>query len=259
MSTRPRTFRCEGVVLRHYDLGEADRLLTFLTPDRGLVRAAARGARKTSSKIGGHLDLLKHVSLSLAEGKTLYSVSQAEAIEGFRKLRTDLARLSSGLYLAELAERFSVEDAPGRPVFDLLLSTLGRLEVTPTVELLTRWYEVRMLHLSGFMPELARCSECGDDLAQDDHIFSAERGGLMCPRCRSGAHGPVVPANVSTVKLLRHLARSDWPAVEGLRVTEETMRQAERILREHMRYVLDHRIMSVAFMDEVRKQRAGPR
>ena len=237
-------------------MGEADRLLTLLTPDRGLVRAVAKGARKITSKLGGHLDLLRHVSLSLNEGKSLYSVGQVESIESFRVLRDDLGRLSAGMYVAELAEQFSVEDAPAHVVFRLLLRTLGLLQTTSSIALLARWYEVRLLQTSGFMPELGRCAECGDTLEPADHVFSTERGGLRCPKCRPGAKGIVLPAGVATIKLLRHIARSDWPAVEGLRASDDTLRQAERILREHLRYVLDHRIMSIPFMDEVRKQDA---
>jgi len=290
-SSRARAFRCEGIVLRHRDTGEADRLITLLTPDHGLVRAIAKGARKTTSKIGGHLDLLRHVSLTVSEGRSFRAVGQVEGIESYRGLRADLGRTSRGIYMAELAERFSVEDAPNPSVFRLLASALGLLEKTaeavpaqgvilseaknpaqrmdpaddsprahsPALDLLSRWFEVRLLHLSGFLPRFSSCAECGRDLEQRDHVFSAERGGLLCPECKTAGNGEqLLPAGVPAIKLLRHLARSDWPAVEGLRIPPDDLAQAERILRTHLRYVIDHKINSAAFMDEVRKWRSVP-
>lgn len=286
-SSRGHSFRCEGIVLRQRDTGEADRLITLLTPDHGLVRAIARGARKTTSKIGGHLDLLRHVSLTVSEGRTFRAVGQVEGIESYRGLREDLGRTSRGIYMAELAERFSVEDAPNPSVFSLLAGALGLLEKTaeagsaqivilseaknpaqvrdpadsarshsPALDLLARWFEVRLLHLSGFLPRFSSCAECGGDLEQRDHVFSAERGGLLCPKCKTaGAGEQLLPAGVPAIKLLRHLARSDWPAVEGLRIPPGDIAQSERILRTHLRYVIDHKINSAAFMDEVRKWR----
>jgi DNA repair protein RecO (recombination protein O) len=256
-SSRPRAFRCEGVVLRHRDMGEADRLITLLTPDHGIVRAVARGARKPTSKTGGHLDLLRHVSLTVSEGRAFRTVGQVESVEGHRSLRDDLGRMSRGIYFAELAERFSVEDAPNAAVFRLLARSLGLLEKTPAPDLLTRWFETRLLHLSGFLPQFTVCADCGRGLAQQDHVFSAERGGILCPDCKPAGSDVLLPAGVPAIKLLRHLARSEWGAVEALRIPLDDLHQVERVLRAHLRYVVDHKINSAAFMDEVRKWRDG--
>ncbi|MBM3957625.1 MAG: DNA repair protein RecO [Gemmatimonadetes bacterium] len=260
MTTRARTYKTEGIVLRHADIGEADRLLTLLTPDRGLVRATARGARRSTSKLGGHLDLLRHVSLSVHAGRTLDTVTQAETIESFPRLRECLDGMSRGLYLAELSERFSAEGASNFAVFRLLLRALGYLEARAGraegsrayADLLLRWFEVRLLHLSGFQPEFRDCVECGAELRPEDHVFSAERGGIVCPRCRAAGGDVLLPAGVAALKLLRHLGRADFPSISGLRMGEQEARQAERILRAHIGYVLDRAVRSATFMDQVR-------
>jgi len=260
MTTRARTYKTEGIVLRHSDLGEADRLLTFLTPERGLVRATARGARRPTSKLGGHLDLLRHVVLSVHVGRTLDTVTQAETINSFPRLRSELDGMSRGLYLAELAERFSAEGAASFAVFRLLAGTLGHLETRVAAaetgqasgDLLLRWYEVRLLALTGFRPGLQNCVECGAELAPEEHVFSADRGGVVCPNCRAAGGDVLLPASVPALKLLRHLGRTDFPSIAGLRVGQQETRQAERILRAHISYVLDRSVRSAAFMDEVR-------
>lgn len=251
-SSRPRLFSTEAVVLRHSDLGEADRLLWLLTPQRGILRATARGARKPGSKLGGHIDLLCHVRLSIREGRELHSVSQADTLDAFRQVRTDIGRLSRGLYMAEIAQQVSVEDAPAQAVFRLLVNSLGWLAASENPDTLVRWYVLRLLTITGFKPELGACVECGAELEPGDHVFSAERGGLLCPICRSRGSDVLHPAGMGAIKVLRHLARSDYPAVASLNIGGEERRQIERILRAHTISVLDRNVRSAAFLDEIR-------
>ncbi len=240
--------------MRQRDIGEADRLLWVITPDRGIVRCTARGARKPASKLGGHIDLLRHVTLSLRSGRSLDHVSQVETISGFRELRSDLVKASVGSYVAELAERFSVEGGANPPLFRLLVSALGRLESSARPQSLARCFEMRLLSLSGFLPELEVCVECGARLAESPHVFSSERGGILCPQCRVGGGDVLVPAGAGTIKFLRFLRTADWDRVERIGVPGEDFRQAGRVLRAYLRYVLDHSIRSTAFLDEVSRR-----
>ena len=257
MTTRSRTYSTEGVVVRQRDIGEADRLLWIITPDHGIIRSVARSARKPGSKLGGHIDLLRHVALSMRTGRTLDQVSQVETISGFISLRQDLVRASTGSYVAELAERFSVEGGHNRQLFELLVSALGYLQTTTRTQWLPRWFELRLLSISGFMPELYACVDCGGELVQGDHVFSSERGGLVCPDCRAGGSDVLLPASEGVIKLLRFLHTTEWETAERLKINDEVSRQTARILRAHMRYVLDHSIRSIAFLDEVSKRERG--
>ena len=216
MTTRSRTYSTEGVVVRQRDIGEADRLLWIITPDHGIIRSVARSARKPGSKLGGHIDLLRHVALSMRTGRTLDQVSQVETISGFISLRQDLVRASTGSYVAELAERFSVEGGHNRQLFELLVSALGYLQTTTRTQWLPRWFELRLLSISGFMPELYACVDCGGELVQGDHVFSSERGGLVCPDCRAGGSDVLLPASEGVIKLLRFLHTTEWETAERL-------------------------------------------
>ena len=103
-SRTARLYSTEGVVLRHFNLGEADRIITLLTPGRGILRAVAKGSSKPKSKLGGQLDLTRHASISARTGRNLDSISQPETVETFPAPRNDLDPLSRGLYLCELTE-----------------------------------------------------------------------------------------------------------------------------------------------------------
>ena len=138
------------------------------------------------------------------------------------------------------------------------MSALGYLQKTARTQWLPRWFELRLLSISGFMPELYACVDCGGGLVQGDHVFSSERGGVVCPDCRAGGSDVLLPASEGIIKLLRFLHTAEWETAERWQINEEMSRQTARVLRAHMRYVLDHSIRSIAFLDEVNRA-AGDR
>lgn len=241
--------------MRASDFGEADRLVTLLTPFRGLVRAVARGARKPKSRLGGNVDLLRHIKVSLAEGRSLHSVSQAESLTSLRGLHSGLEKMSTGLYMAEVAERFSVEGGPNPALFNQFVQMLQVLDEEPVNPLMARWFDMHVLRINGFLPAISDCVDCGSALEPKGHVFSPARGGLVCPECRATENDVLLPASMNTIKLLRHMARSRWDVVRPVDAGEEELRQAGRILREHMQFVLDRHVRSSAFMDEVTRWR----
>ncbi|MDE0591748.1 MAG: DNA repair protein RecO [Dehalococcoidia bacterium] len=249
---RPVTYTTDGVVVRTSNLGEADRIITLVTPIHGIVRGVAKAARKPGSKMGGHLDLLKHVSVSVRETRTLHGFSQASTVNGFRGLRNDLDRFSRGAYVSEIAERFSVESGANQPLFRLLIDVLDALEATGNPEMAIHFYEMRLLQLSGFSPELSRCVETGVELEPANHLYSADRGGLVNNESRPVGETALLPASLNTIKLLRFLSRTNITKATAMKSSDDESRQISRILRAQIHHVLDRGLRSEAFMDEVR-------
>ena len=120
----------------------------------------------------------------MARGRGLDLITQAETIEAHRQLREDLWRSSWAYYVCELADAFTQFDDPDEPTFDLLLETLHRLDRGDELALVTRYFEVHLLALAGFQPQLFHCLECGALLKPEINYLSLERGGALCP-----AHG----------------------------------------------------------------------
>ena len=251
---RPVTYTTDGVVVRTSNLGEADRIITLVTPIHGLVRGVAKAARKPGSKVGGHLDLLKHVSVSIRETRTLHGLSQASTINGYRGLRDDLDRFSRASYVSEMSERFSVENGANQPLFRLLLDTLTALESTDNPEMAIHFFEMRLLQLSGFAPELSVCVETGVELEPANHLYSADRGGLVNNEARPVGETALLPASLNTIKLLRFLSRTDITQAGVMKAGDDESRQLSRILRAQIHHVLDRGLRSEAFMDEVRNR-----
>jgi len=249
---RPRIYKTEAVVLRQIPLGEADRILTFFTLDEGKVRAVAKGVRRTKSRVGGHLELLNRVSVSISHGRNLDVVGEAQVVQAYRGLRKDLERLSKALYIAELVDHFSVERSSQHSMYQLLIDTLGWLEKTEQPELLCRYFEIRLLDQSGFRPELFYCVECRSELEQSGHFFANARGGVICPPCRTKTTVAMVPLSVGAMKVLRFLLRNgDFTKVEGLQVSVSVAAETERLLRTYIRYLVERELKSAEFMNLV--------
>src|SRR3989338_7463449 len=123
-----RTYRAEAIVLKTLDLGEADRILTLLTRHFGKVRVMAKGIRRPTSRLAGHAEPLAPATFPLARGRELDGLTGAEARSTYRALREDLTLIAAGRYLAELADRFTVDHAPAAPAFDLLETALSHLD-----------------------------------------------------------------------------------------------------------------------------------
>jgi DNA repair protein RecO (recombination protein O) len=253
-------YRTEAVILRRSDIGEADRLLTLYTPTRGKLRVVAKGARRPTSRKAGHLELFVHSTLLIARGKTLDIVTQAETLQPYRALREDLERITYAHYVVELLDRFSTEGQDNQPLFDLLVGTLGRLCDVVDLLLVVRFYELRLLALEGYQPQLFRCLECGDVIQPVVNYFDPEKGGVLCPRHGEGLIGrpgtrPLVrPMSVTALKVLRYLQTHDYETSSRLRLKPQTHRDLEAIMVHYITYILERNLKSVEFLRRLRRE-----
>ena len=254
---RLRTYKTEAVVLKQMPLGEADRILSLFTPDEGKVRAVAKGVRRTKSRLAGHVEPLNQVSVSLYHGRNLDVVTEAQAIRSFRPIREDLGRLSKAIYLADLVDSFSAEQAPNLPVYGLLVTALERLEDATQPDLLLRHFEMHLLDHSGYRPQLQHCVECSDQLDPGDHMLSCAKGGVLCPACRTDSGAGLVPVSLGAMKVLRFLQREvDYRKVDGLTLSDAVSAQIERVLRTYIRFLIEREVKSAEFMRLVSSQGA---
>lgn len=248
---RQRLYRLTAIVLRRRDMGEADRLLTVFTRDHGKVLLLAKGVRRQASRKAGHLEPFTQVDLLVARGKSLDIITQAETIKAHRHLREDLWRSSWAYYVAELADAFSQEADPNAPLFDLLSDTLDRLEnETIDLALAVRYYELHVLALAGYQPQLFRCVQCDALLKPEVNFLSIERGGCLCPQ--HGAHRPdTVALPLPVLKVLRFLQTRDWEQVAALQLSADTAAQAEEVLGRYIVYHLERGMRSTKFLKEL--------
>ena len=248
---RPRTYKTEGIVLKQMPLGEADRILTLYTTDLGKLRAVARGVRRPKSRLAGHLEPLTRATVSVSEGRSLDHIAEAETLQSYRRLREDLELVSKALYLADLVDSFTVDRSPSLALFNLLAGSLARLESARSSDTVLRYFEVQLLHTSGFGPELRECVECRAALEPATHHFCAAAGGILCAGCGPSAKGSLVPLSVNAIKVLRFFQREPPDAVDALEVPPHVLRETARALRSYTTYVLERDLKSARFMNLV--------
>ena len=176
---KKKYLQTESIVLKVYDFGEADRIFTLLSPSNGIIRAVAKGIRKPKSRMGGHIDIMSKVNAYISIGENLSNLSQVEIIDNYTLLKKDLSIISIGFYLLELCEKFSVENDPNNDIYQHLSFTLDLLLLSANKNLLIRWFEINLLVISGFLPELYTCLISGEKLNEGDHLFSSINGGLV--------------------------------------------------------------------------------
>lgn len=249
---RERVYRTEALILRRHDFGEADRLLTLASP-AGKRRVVAKGARKTSSRLAGHIELFTHSTMLLAIGRNLDIVTQSQVLHGFNALRADLSRLSQAYYVAELYDKFTQEEEENLQLFRLLVQTFTSLDSTVNPDLILRAFELRLLHNMGYRPHLHRCAVCHEVLTEQADRFSPALGGVLCPR-DAPADRMAIPMSLNAFKLLRYLQSQPFDAVERMQLSVTVRGEIEQMLRAYLRRLLERELKSVAFLDSIRHE-----
>ena len=249
---RQRSFRLEAVVLRHNDWGEADRLLWLFSLEMGKIRAIAKGVRKPRSRKAGHLEPFTRVSLLLARGRDLFIITQAETLDAFLSLREGLVGVTYASYVVELLDRFSYEEGENRALYRLLVDTLMHLSQAKNIELVLRYYEVRLLDIVGFRPQLFQCMGCGTEILPQDQYFSASQGGVLCPTCGVQLKGSI-PISMGALKYLRHFQRSNYSDAMRARISPTLNQEIETVMQYYLTYLLERSLNTPVFLRQVRK------
>ncbi len=248
----PRLYKTAAIVLSRFELGEADRVLTILTPHDGKLKAIAKGVRKPTSRIGGSLEPFSELDLVIARGRTFDIITQATVGQAWLGLRDRLESAATAWYIGELAERAVEERAAAYPIYALLRRAYQLLDDGMVPGRVARWFEFRLADALGMRPEVERCVECDRMLEADDSFrWVPALGGVLCAR-HPGPPAEQVGLSLETLKLLRAYRRLDIEAIAGLRLRPEVEREAESALRRFTRHVLEREARSLAFLDEVR-------
>ena len=192
------------LIRENNNIGEADRFVTALTRDRGLVRASARGARNMKSRSASATQLLSYSRLTLYQGREKYIIDEAEPLQVFFELRSDIEKLSLAQYFCELAGVLAPTEEPAEDYLRLLLAALHYLgSGRRDPRLVKAVVELRLLALAGYMPDLTGC-RCGEG-AQPPFRLSLTAGTLTCARCHGAENGGSVPLTAGALAAMRHI------------------------------------------------------
>ena len=176
----------EAIVLQSYPLGEADRLVSFLSRSMGRVRGVAAGARRPKSRFGSTLERLSHIRIWFFERETrdLVRINQCELIESFIDAHKDYASDVALSMMAEITEAVLPEREPSDPAFRLLLAAGKAVKNSGTTALPLAYFTLWTVRLAGWLPPLDHCARCGRGLGAEPAYASRERAGVVCAQCR---------------------------------------------------------------------------
>lgn len=238
-------YRDHAVVLRLHKLGEADRIVTFLTKTHGKVRAVAKGVRKTMSRFGARLEPFSHVDVQLHRGRSLDIIRQTETLTPFGKgIMGDYPTYTAASAVAETAERLA--DSEDEPVLRLYMLTVGALRALANREhspsLILDAYLLRAMQAAGFQPALAACAVCGRRGAH--RAFSVQTGGCVCTTCRPAGAASPAP---ETLELMAALTGGDWAYAEGSVAAHR--REASGLIAAHLQWHLERGLRSLPLVE----------
>lgn len=238
----------QAIILRHIDYGEADRIVTALTPDHGQLKGFARGARKSRKRFGTSLEPFAEVRLhwSRRSGGELVSLREAELVNLRTGLRRDLETLALAGYGCELTEALYDEAVGAAEAYGLLRAFLDHLDAAGASAEAKMLLELRLLALAGIVPHLQHCAECHGALPDGLVGFNAARGGSLCPACG----GEVVPLRIDRLTLgsLGRLLQTPAERFEGIRLGERSRREGAALLADALRDHLSRPLKSAAFL-----------
>ena len=227
MARTGRTLKTEAVVLRSFRFGEADRVLHLYTHDRGRIGAVAKGVRKTKSRFGARLEPFSHAELLLHQGSgELYTVTGVSLVHAHRPLRENSYRLAVGLVGAEAMLRLFVEEERNERAFEALTRFLAAVDAIPAgsrgraaLDPLALGFQLKLLWLSGYVPHLEGCVECG---ASEQLVgYLPRAGGAVCSAC---APGETVALSPGGFRALHALIWSPLAAAHALGIDERALR-----------------------------------
>lgn len=244
-------YRTEGIVLRVRAWGEADRIVTLLSPARGKFAAIAKGARRPRNRLAAGIQLFSYVEIMAATGASLDSINQCEITDSFRDLRDDLDKMTYGAYIAELVDELTPENEADEELFALVLCLLNLLRHrNPRIVVIIA--ALKLLNRAGYRPRLGSCVHCGHSGISDDFLFSSALGGTLCRDCRATdpAAMPVMPATLQWMTALTNL---DLASPEKFSLPAAALKELETIIRQYTEHRLEKELKSLQFLASIQE------
>jgi DNA repair protein RecO (recombination protein O) len=262
--------RTDGIVLRTFPLGEADLIVTFLTPDFGLIKAFAKSPRKIKSRFGSSLEPLtcSRISFWGKEDATLPRLTQSDIMHSFQKIRKDLHLFLKVSEIIELTLTLLPEKDVNERMYMLLYNTLRAIEdgikefsgnalagrvfgegkqgerrAFDGIDFLVNHYKVKFLKYAGFAPKLDACARCGDK----GFSFYVSQGAVLCQSCASGMDTPV-EISAATRKLYEDLFLWDTAKVQRIKPSPMILENLSEVMNMHIKYILSKPMKTEAFV-----------
>ena len=241
--------KVEAVIINSMNLGEADKLVTFFSLERGKLKGVARNARKSFRRFGAGLEMFTHCKLHLSEREhqELVRVESLDIIGQPIGISADLKRMAAGSVVLELVKEIAAEGDRNPSAFLLLVRTLQLLNEDEDPYFLLKIFEIKFLSLLGFQPKLDLCLSCGRKPA-GEMIFQSMKGGILCPDCMVSSGGPQVKLSPGAVGFYYQALRMEMDKVCRLKPSPGIMGELDEVFSAHIIHIIGKRLKSAEFL-----------
>ena len=245
--------KTEAIIISSMNLGEADKLVTFFSLDRGMQKGVAKNARKSFKRFGAGLEAFTYCRLHLheREHQDLLRIESADIIMQSAAICDDLRRTAAGAVILELVRELAPPGECNASAFLLLSHTIKLLNDGEEPSFLLRIFEIRFLSLLGYQPKLDRCLSCGKQSA-GDMVFQAMKGGVLCPDCLVSSGDEQVRLSPGAVSFYYQSLRMEMEKICRLKPSPLIMQELDRAFSAHTFHILGKRLKSMEFLRTVR-------
>ncbi len=240
----------DAIVIKVNDVGENDRLITLLTKEHGIVKAFASSAKKIKSKYYAGTALFSYSRFILELVKGTYRVRDASLNNSFFKIGCDISQISLQQYFCELAFVLAPMDASSEAYLRLLLNSMYCINNSKMNQaLLKSVFELRILSLSGYTPDLVACSECGE-FDKDIFYFNLNQGVLFCEKCIYDKNSTAI-LDRTLISAVRHIIYCDFEKLFSFKIPEESAKRLSKITEKYMLAQTEQRFSTLDFYNSI--------
>ncbi len=236
----------EAFILRTFNVGEQDKIVTFFSIEKGIVRGIAKGARKFGNRFGSSLEPLSHVKIYYyeKEHKDLVIISDCDLIESYFEVQRDLDRGFALGYFSELTEEFAPSHSKDDLLFRLLSSTLQALKAGGDEDFLGAYFETWILKINGLLPSFKKCRKCRREII-DSAWLSPKKEGIYCHNCTLQKKEEILPEMNEFIEWIK---KNPPPEHRNLPFPQETVKAARKTLQNIIIYHMEKEPKSLRFI-----------
>ena len=250
-------FTTNVINLKSYSISEADKIILMYSKEKGLIKGVAKGIKKTNSKLGGRMDLLVANKMMLNKGRELNTICQAEALNTFFNLRSDINKLFYAMYCCEIVTNFGIENDPNsEEIFNLFYTFLEQISSSEKLEhtlLNVIRFQLKIMDITGYSIELNNCVKCLKQVENEEIYFSVEQGGILCADCAVNiAKKTKIPYKI--IEFLNTLLREDFKThtkYDDL-ATEKICTLCIELLKKYIEYYSPKRFKTSQMLESIR-------
>jgi DNA repair protein RecO (recombination protein O) len=251
--TRRTTYEAAAFILSSLDYGESDRIVTLFTDRYGKIKGIAKGARRSRKRFANTIELFSQTRVIFSRNRAdgLFLIEDADVIDHYPNIRDDLEKTLAASYMIELTEQFAVEGKSSIKIFVLLHDFLQYLGCEKFKEEILRFFELRIMQLSGYDPVLGKCVSCHIPLDNiEKPCFSAADGGIICMACNRH-YADALPVARGTLKMLLMGKEMEIQKINRLNLSGQSQQESRKIMGHFIRFILGKELKSATIIQEI--------